>query len=424
MSRRPSKSPSPIPVTPLGSSSASPPSTNTSRPTSHWIHTLTLDLILRVLHRTILHPFIAWLIPLCLRAQATPYSHTSFIVTTAYASLLSLLLLLNILSKRVAYGLPREVSLEDEVVVVAGGASGLGLLVAEIYGMRGVDVAVLDVQDVGVAGEGEWNGNGNGVEEWEEIHSVRYFRCDVGNLAEVERVRERIQKELGTPTIVINCIAAPINGMPITSLSPTSISRTIHANLFSCFNTLQQFLPGMLSSPTGGTIVTLSSVCSYLTPAGLSDYTATKAAITAVHKTVEAELRVSGNNERVKMLLVETGQMATPLFEDVQTPNNFFAPVLEPVQVAREIVAVVDSGNGGVIRLPAYATLVSWYAVLPVAIQRLARYLTGIDRAVGGKAVSSSMAIPLAKEREKETKGKKGLSSKGSESDVELVDVE
>ncbi|OJD28381.1 hypothetical protein ACJ73_00222 [Blastomyces percursus] len=394
MNRRRSKSSSPSPsFTPLRS-------TTTPRPSPHWIDALTLDLILRVLDRTIFHPFIAWLIPLCLRAQATPYSHTSFIVTTAYAALLSFVLLLNIVNKRVAYGLPREVSLEDEVVVVAGGASGLGLLIAETYGMRGVDVAVLDVRDFGAECQGGREGEERGVEEWEEVHNVSYFKCDVGNLAEVKRVRQVIEKELGTPTILINCIAAPINSMSITSIPPADISRTIHANLFSCFNTLQQFIPGMLTSPTGGTIVTLSSVCSYLTPAGLSDYSATKAAIGAVHKTVEAELRTSGDNKRVKMLLVETGQMATPLFDDVQTPNNFFAPVLEPVQVARDIVAAIDSGNGGVIRLPAYATLVSWYAVLPVAIQRLARYLSGIDRAVGGKSVTSSMSIPLTKKEE------------------------
>lgn len=115
-------------------------------------------------------------------------------MTTAYATLLSLLLLLNVVSKRLTYGPPREVSLEDEVVVVTGGASGLGLLVAEIYGMRGVDVAVLDVRDIGTEDQGD--GSEKAVEEWEEIHSVRYFKCDVGNLVEVERVRERIEKEV------------------------------------------------------------------------------------------------------------------------------------------------------------------------------------------------------------------------------------
>lgn len=81
-------------------------------------------------------------------------------------------------------------------------------------------------------------------------------------------------------------------------------------------------------------------------------------------------------------MLVETGQMATPLFGWVRTPSHFFAPVLEPVEVAREIVAAVDSGRGGVLRLPAFAKLVNWYAVLPAAVQCVARYLSGIDSAV------------------------------------------
>ncbi|PGH13836.1 hypothetical protein AJ79_03404 [Helicocarpus griseus UAMH5409] len=417
-----------------------PPRPPSSRPpSSWWTQTLSIDLLLTVLQKTILHPFLAWLIPLCLRAQATPYTHPSFIYTTVYASILSLVLLADMLSKRIAYGLPRgmrtvgdrgmgvdgggkgdgegeedeedeeeleENEEEEEVVVVAGGASGLGLLIAETYGMRGVGVAVLDIKDVGE------------VEEWEESHRARYFRCDVGDWAEVERVKERIERELGAPTILINSIAAPINALPITTLPHPAITRTIHANLLSYFNTLQLFLPAMLTFPTGGTIVTLSSVVSYLTPAGLSDYTATKTAISAVHKTVEAELRQSGHSGKVKMLLVETGQMATPLFEEVETPNGFFAPVLEPVQVAREIVAAIDGGNGGVIRLPAYAKLVSWYAVLPVAVQRLARFLSGIDRAVEGGRLE---LVPQEKEKERE---KAGSSQKSSVSDMELIEVD
>ncbi|KAK2806142.1 hypothetical protein FQN51_008096 [Onygenales sp. PD_10] len=407
---------------------ARPPSTTTTTtptPNPPWTTHLTLDLLLRVLSKTLFHPFIAWLIPLCLRAQATPYAHPSFIITASYATLVSVLVLLGVLNRWVAYGGARGLGRLDcdgdgdddddgdgkegegegegeEVVVVAGGGSGLGLLIAESYGMRGVSVGVLDVRDVG------------DVEGWEEGHrGVSYYRCDVGERGEVERVGERVVRELGTPTILINCIAAPINGLPLLSLTPAAIAKTIHANLFSFFHTLQVFMPGMLNAPHGGTIVTVSSVLSYLTAAGLSDYTATKAAIAAVHKTVEAELRVSGDDKKVKMLLVETGQMATPLFDGVETPNNFFAPVLEPVEVAREIIRAIDSGNGGVIRLPAFAKLASWYAVLPVGVQRVARYLSGIDMAVG-RAGFKGPAI----ERKGDANGKARLKSqKSSESD-------
>lgn len=188
--------------------------------------------------------------------------------------------------------------------------------------------------------------------------------------------------KLGTPTILINCVAAPINGLPLLSLPAEALETTLKANLFSYFHTLQVCLPGMLSSPTGGTIVTLSSVLSHLTAASLSDYNASKAALSAVHRTVEAELQSSGADKKVKTILVETGQIATSLFESVKTPSGFFAPVIEPVEVAREIVSIVDSGNGGLIRLPSFAYFVDWYNILPKSVQRFARFLSGIDMAV------------------------------------------
>ena len=135
----------------------------------------------------------------------------------------------------------------------------------------------------------------------------------------------------------------------------------------------------MSKAENGGTIVTVSSVLGHLAPAGLSDYSVSKAGLSTLHRSLEAELR---GNEHIKTLLVEIGQMATPLFDWVRTPNHFFAPVMEPVEVAREIVAAIDSGQGGVLRLPLFGKLVNWYAVFPAAVQVMARYLSGIDEAV------------------------------------------
>jgi short-subunit dehydrogenase len=179
---------------------------------------------------------------------------------------------------------------------------------------------------------------------------------------------------------------------------------------------LQVFLPGILTSPAGGTIVTLSSVLGHLTAAGLADYTATKAAMSAVHRTLDAELRLSGAQDKVKLLLAETGQVGTQLVERIKTPNRFLAPVLEPVQVAREIVSIVDSGNGGLLRLPAYASLVSWYAVLPASIQRLARYMSGIDTAMWRATFSD--------EWDKNPQGRKEVSGGRSAAESEVGSVD
>ncbi|EYE99381.1 putative short-chain dehydrogenase/reductase family protein [Aspergillus ruber CBS 135680] len=358
----------------MATSPTSNPASSPPKPPSRgkkWHHHITIDLFLSVLNRTLLHPWFAWMTVLSLRAQATPYTDLSFILTSTYASLLTILALARAVNHRIAYGLSRPVNLSEEVVVVTGGASGLGLLVARIYGLRGVSVAVFDVKEVAE------------IEGWsDEVAGVEYYRCDIGNRREVEWALGRVKKELGTPTVLVNCAAARINGQSLLSLPAEAFQRTIRTNLLAVFNTCQVVLPDMLSAPNGGAIVNVSSVLGQLHAAGLSDYSASKAALSALHKTLEVELRVSGNYEKVKMLLVETGQLSTPLFGWIQTPSNFFAPVLEPVQVAQEIVAAIDEGRGGVIRLPAFAALARWYAVFPAGLQRIARWLSGIDHAV------------------------------------------
>jgi hypothetical protein len=160
----------------------SPSSSSSNRPA-----VITLDLILRALHSTFLHPFIAWLVPLCLRAQATPYSHPSFIITSIYASILTVIVLLAAINRRIAYGLPREVDLSEEVVLVAGGASGIGKAIAENYGMRGVSVAVVDVKRPGT---------GRGDQDEDDMSNIRYYRCDVGDRERLEEVARRIESDV------------------------------------------------------------------------------------------------------------------------------------------------------------------------------------------------------------------------------------
>ena len=177
---QPSESPSLSPNSSASSSeSIAPLSSPPPHPSKPSI--ITLDLILRVLQNTFLHPFIAWLVPLCLRAQATPYTHSAFILTTGYAALLTLFVIAVAVNKRVAYGAPREVDWEEEVVLVTGGRSGIGRVIAESYGMRGVSVAVLDVR---------------GERGSEEMQNVRYYRCDVGDRAQVEEVARRVEEDV------------------------------------------------------------------------------------------------------------------------------------------------------------------------------------------------------------------------------------
>ena len=130
-----------------------------------------------------------------------------------------------------------------------------------------------------------------------------------------------------------------------------------------------------------GTIVTVSSVLGTTGAARLTDYAASKAGVTALHTSLSAELKQYPD---IKTVLVTPGQLSTPLFAGVQTPSRFWAPVVEPVDVAKEIIRVVDVGSSEVLAMPLYSRWVGWLNVAPVGVQRVVRWASGVDEGMMG----------------------------------------
>lgn len=100
--------------------------------------------------------------------------------------------------------------------------------------------------------------------------------------------------------------------------------------------------------------------------------------MTALHKSLAAELKES--HPEIRMVLVTPGQLSTPLFYGVQTPNAFLAPVVEPVDVAKEVIKAIDEGQNAAIGMPLYARWIDWYNVLPTGFQALLRKAAGVDK--------------------------------------------
>ncbi|KAI0479181.1 NAD(P)-binding protein [Xylariaceae sp. FL0804] len=327
-----------------------------------WTAHLSIDLILKVLNITVFHPFVAWIIPLCFRAEHHAMDSTVMRVSMAWASFITALFLANVVNRKIAYGMHREIDLTEEVIVITGGASGLGMLIAEVYGMRGATVAVLDTADM----------------DSTDARGITHYRCDVTDQAQIARVAAEIERDLGTPTILINN-AAVVIGKKLLDMEFEEAEKSIRTNLLSHFYTTKTFLPGMIRNDTGGTIVTMSSVIGHIGAVQLSDYAAAKAGVTALHKSLSAELQ---EYPEIKTVLVSPGQLSTPLFAGVKTPNSFIGPVVEPIDVAKEIIRVIDLGENDSIAMPLYARWIDWYNVLPVGVQRIARKLSGIDRSM------------------------------------------
>ena len=168
------------------------------------------------------------------------------------------------------------------------------------------------------------------------------------------------------------------------------IESSISTNLLGPFYCLKAFLPALTRAEDGGTIVNMSSVIGHLGASHLSDYAAAKAGITALHRSLAAELRET--HPEIRMVLITPGQLSTPLFFGVQTPNSFVAPVVEPVDVCKAIVSAIDSGRADTVGMPLYARWVDWYNVLPVGLQVIARKIAGIDQSMKGFVGRKSLA--------------------------------
>lgn len=184
-----------------------------------------------------------------------------------------------------------------------------------------------------------------------------------------------------------------LKGKRLLDLSAEEVQLSFNVNLLSHFQALRIFLPGMLASEVGGTIVTIASVLGKFGASHLSDYCAAKAGLIAMHASLRAELagtKAPEGAENIRTILVTPGQLGTRLFESLQTPNAFLAPVVEPVELAKEITRLIDAGESGNISMPLYARCIEWLHVLPVSLQVFLQWLSGADRTMERSSLSKA----------------------------------
>jgi hypothetical protein len=70
------------------------------------------------------------------------------------------------------------------------------------------------------------------------------------------------------------------------------------------------------------------------------------------------------------------------MFKGLKTPSNFLAPVVAPVELAKEIVNMIDSGWSGEVCLPLYTRFAPLLPALPAALHNIIKSLSGMNRAM------------------------------------------
>jgi len=174
-------------------------------------------------------------------------------------------------------------AVRDRVAVVTGGASGIGRGVCVRLSTMGMRVAVLDVNEPGMAETIELIGT----------PGAKAFSVDVSDTEAVDAALAAVRAALGPVTVLVN-VAGIGEFLPFTEMTRAAWDRMLAVHLTGTFNCTRAAVPDMLAAGWGR-IVNTSSVAGLNGGGpGLSHYAAAKGGIVGFSKALAHELGPSG----------------------------------------------------------------------------------------------------------------------------------
>ncbi|MDQ3780450.1 MAG: SDR family oxidoreductase [Chloroflexota bacterium] len=181
--------------------------------------------------------------------------------------------------------LPATLRFDDQVVLVTGGATGLGLAIADAFGRAGARIALNDRAEARLARAGTALDDA-GI-AW------RGYPADVRDAGAVGAMLDEIDATFGGPDIVV-ANAGIYPNTPFLDLSEEEWDRVLDTNLKGIFLTCQAAARVMVKRGRGGQIITVSSGAANTAYWGWAHYCTSKAAVVMLTKAMALELGQHG----------------------------------------------------------------------------------------------------------------------------------
>lgn len=208
--------------------------------------------------------------------------------------------------------------LTGKTAIVTGGSRGLGEAIVYKLASLGADIAVL------------YAGNSQAAERVCEKcrldfgRTARAYQCDVSDFEAVKETVAHIKADYGTIQILVNNAGITRDGLTA-MMKEEDFDAVLATNLKGAFHMIRH-CAGLFIRNREGCIINISSVSGLIGNAGQSNYSASKAGLIGLTKSVAKELAPRG----IRCNAIAPGFIATDMTRD-QAEN----PLLQMIPLGR-----------------------------------------------------------------------------------------
>lgn len=193
--------------------------------------------------------------------------------------------------------------IENKVVIITGAGSGIGRETALLFAREGAKVVIADMNDAaGKKTSDEINDNGG---------NSFYAKLDVSNREQSKQVVADTLSRYGKIDVLINN-AGIINDALISKMTEDQWDKVITIDLKGPFNCIQAVVDAMVNHGTGE-IINVSSIVGLYGNIGQANYSAAKAGLIGMTKTLAKELGRKG----IRVNAVAPGFIYTPMTQGI-----------------------------------------------------------------------------------------------------------
>jgi len=195
---------------------------------------------------------------------------------------------------------------QDRIVVITGGSSGIGAACGELFAKNDAIVVLVarDSDELAVVA--------NNISAMGRVHT---YNCDVSNEAQVRQTFTGIRSDLGRIDVLINSAGYAGKEYLVHEMPSEDYRLVMSTNVDGTFFCCRESLPMMIEQESG-LIVNISSGGGKEGFAYFSHYCASKAAVIAFTQSLRSEVRQYG----IRVTCLIPGPTRTPMQESALNP--------------------------------------------------------------------------------------------------------